>query len=82
MSLNIKNAETYRLVRELAEATGESMTEAVTVAVRERLSRLRPSVDFDRIEALLDEVHRRVPPGFFDVDHGELLYDDELGLPK
>ena len=45
MSLNIKNAETYRLVRELAEATGESLTEAVGNAVRERLERVRN--DFD-----------------------------------
>jgi antitoxin VapB len=37
MSLNIKNPETYRLVKELADATGESMTTAVTEAVRERL---------------------------------------------
>jgi antitoxin VapB len=82
MSLNIKNVETYRLIRELADTTGESMTEAVTVAVRERLARVRPGIDLDRLEALLDDVHRRVPSGFFDVEHGELLYDDELGLPK
>jgi antitoxin VapB len=82
VSLNIKNAETYRLVRELADATGESMTEAVTVAVRERLARVRPGIDIKHIEELIDEIHRRVPPGFFDVDHDELLYDDELGLPK
>jgi hypothetical protein len=31
---------------------------------------------------VLDRSARRVPSGFFDVDHGELLYDDELGLPK
>ena len=37
MSLNIKNEETYRLAQELAQLTGESMTAAVTEAVRERL---------------------------------------------
>jgi antitoxin VapB len=41
MGLNIKKDETHRLARELAELTGESMTEAVTQAVRERLARLR-----------------------------------------
>src|SRR3990172_5335001 len=41
MSLNIKNVETYRLVKELADETGESMTAAVTEAVRERLDRGR-----------------------------------------
>ena len=41
MGLNIKNEETHRLARELSQLTGESMTEAVTEAVRERLDRLR-----------------------------------------
>jgi hypothetical protein len=35
MSLNIKNEETQRLARQLAAVTGESMTAAVTLAVRE-----------------------------------------------
>ena len=37
MGLNIKNPETHRLAEELAKLTGESMTAAVTTAVRERL---------------------------------------------
>ena len=41
MSLNIKNEETYQLARELANLTGETMTGAVTVALRERLERQR-----------------------------------------
>ncbi len=36
MSLNIKNDETYRLAGELARLTGETMTGAITVALRER----------------------------------------------
>jgi hypothetical protein len=40
-SLNIKNAETCRLIHELAELTGESMTSAVTAAVREQLLKAR-----------------------------------------
>jgi antitoxin VapB len=82
MSLNIKNVETCRLVKELSDATGESMTEAVTVAVRERLARVRPAIDLEKVEELLRDLHSRIPPGFFDVDHGELLYDEETGLPK
>ena len=39
MSLNIKNDETCRLARELAQLTGESMTGAITAALRERLER-------------------------------------------
>jgi antitoxin VapB len=37
--LNIKDAETTRLSRELAEMTGETQTEAVRKALRERLER-------------------------------------------
>jgi antitoxin VapB len=36
MSLNIKNPEAHRLAKELAAATGASMTEVVTEALRER----------------------------------------------
>jgi antitoxin VapB len=85
MSLNIKNEETYRLARELAELTGESMTGAVTQAVRERLERLRSSgVETgmaERIRALAADMRARLPDDFFAVEHGDLLYDDD-GLPK
>lgn len=37
--LNIKDAEATRLVRELVELTGETQTEAVRKALRERLDR-------------------------------------------
>jgi antitoxin VapB len=87
MSLNIKNAETYRLVKELASETGESMTTAVTEAVRERLDRVRAErgADHDaRIQRILDlaaAMRERAPAGYFDQDFDELLYD-EKGLPK
>ena len=41
MSINIKNEETCRLARELAQLTGETMTGAVTAALQERLERER-----------------------------------------
>jgi antitoxin VapB len=85
MSLNIKNEETHRLVRELADITGESMTEAVTEAVRERLERLREAKRregmAERIHAIAADMRARLPDDFFDVEHGDLLYD-EYGLPK
>jgi len=85
MSLNIKNEETYRLVRELAELTGESMTGAVTEAVRERLERLRQAEGregmAERIHAIAADMRARLPNDFFDIEHGDLLYD-EHGLPK
>jgi antitoxin VapB len=39
VSLNIKNPEVDRLARELSERTGESITEVVLNALRERLVR-------------------------------------------
>lgn len=39
MPLNIKDPEADRLVRELASRTGETITEAVLKALRERLKR-------------------------------------------
>ena len=48
MALNIKGEQADRLVRELAAETGESITTAVTVAVRERLERLRGAVPLEQ----------------------------------
>ncbi len=85
MSLNIKNPETYRLAKELADATGESMTAAVTEAIRERLGRIKHAQDGPtmaaRIHAIAVDMRARLPDDFFDVEHGELLYDDD-GLPR
>ena len=39
MALSIKTAEADELARSLSRLTGESMTEAVTIALRERLAR-------------------------------------------
>ena len=41
MALSLKDAETDRLAREVAKLTGESLTEAVRVALAERLERER-----------------------------------------
>ena len=84
MSLNIKNEETHRLVRELAELTGESMTTAVTEAVRQRLKRVRGQGDSDRrarLRAILDDCASRFREPWKSIDHGDFLYD-ERGLPK
>lgn len=84
MGLNIKNEETHRLVQELATLTGESMTAAVTEAVRERLDRVRRERGAGLADRLLGigrdcAAHLKEP--FRSVDHGELLYD-ERGLPR
>jgi antitoxin VapB len=84
MGLNIKNEETQKLVRKLATLTGESMTAAITKAVRERLDRVRSERGAGLAERLVKigkdcAAHLREP--FRSADHGELLYDDE-GLPR
>ncbi len=84
MGLNIKNEEAHRLARELARATGESMTAAVSEAIRERLERVRGSSQKDLVERILEigrdcAAHLKEP--YKSVDHGDLLYD-EKGLPK
>lgn len=80
MSLNIKNEETHRMAQELAAITGESLTTAVTQAVRERLVRMKSKGIKERIEKIRREVARELK-GESLPDHGELLYD-EKGLPK
>lgn len=83
MALNIKNDETQRLSRELADLTGESLTTAVTMAVRERLERVRKqrlSVE-ERTELIL-ELGRQIAAAMpADAMRPEDLYDDETGLP-
>lgn len=84
LSLNIKNEETHRLGRKLAELTGESVTMAVTVAIRERLERVSRERGASLAERLLTigrecAAHLREP--YRSADHGELLYD-ERGLPR
>jgi antitoxin VapB len=84
MSLNIKNEETTRLARELATVAGESLTTAVTVALRQRLERLQRGNADSLAQRLLKigkdcAAHLKEP--FLTVEHGDLLYD-EKGLPK
>jgi antitoxin VapB len=76
--LNIKNEEAHRLARELARVTGESMTAAVSKAIRERLERIRA---VDRILKSGRDCAAHFKEPYKSVDHGDLLYD-EKGLPK
>jgi antitoxin VapB len=84
MGINIKNEETHRLVEELAKLTGESMTVAVTEAVREHLERIRHARGMnltDRLVAIGQDCATHLKEPFGSIDHGELLYD-EHGLPR
>jgi len=81
MSLNIKNEETHRMAQELAALTGESMTAAVTEAVRERLSRVKSKGMAERIMKIAKRAAPLWKEPYKSMDHGDLLYDDK-GLPK
>jgi antitoxin VapB len=83
MALNIKDPTADRLVRELAAQTGETITTAVTIAVRERLERIGrmapPEVRLQRIRAIAKRAAARPV-----IDHRtdeEILGYDEDGLP-
>lgn len=85
MSLNIKNDETCRLASDLAQLTGETMTGAITVALRERLKRERRQRGLEdrarELRAIADRCAQLMSPGPSAIEHGDFLYD-ERGLPK
>ena len=85
MSLNIKNDETCRLAGELARLTGETMTGAITVSLRERLEREKRLRSAEALTRELHAIGQRcaslLRPGPAAVEHGNLLYDEQ-GLPK
>ena len=84
MSLNIKSEDAHRLARELAALTGESMTVAVTEALRERIARLKRSKReglSERLLAIGRDCAARLKEPYRSIDHAELLYD-ERGLPR
>lgn len=85
MSLNIKSEDAHRLARELAAITGESLTTAVTVALRERIKRLRQSRKqglSERLLAIGRDCAAHLPKEFRSFDYDAFLYDEKTGLPR
>jgi antitoxin VapB len=84
MGFNIKNQEAHRLAKKLAGLTGESMTTAVTEAIRERLDRVGHAKGgslADRLLAIGNRTAKHLRGSARTVDHGDLLYD-RRGLPR
>ena len=84
MALNIKSDEADQLARHLAQLAGESITEAVTQALRERLVRLEGR---RRRRGLRDEIGRiqqrlAVLPRLDERSDDEILGYDDAGLPS
>lgn len=84
-SLNLKNQHTYDLANRLAHITGESMTQAVTVALEERLTRMAAGGSESSLAADLMAIGadcaKRLSPKTKRIDHARLLYD-KRGLPR
>jgi antitoxin VapB len=86
MSLNIKNEETVRLVRELADELHVSMTAAITDAVRARLEAVRvdrtaqEDAYVERVLAIAAEMRERLGDADLSKEIDDLY--DEMGLPK
>lgn len=86
MALSIKNEETEQLARKLARRNGETLTAAVTIAVKERLERQeQPLARIGRLDRIRKIVERTAPlmdDGRSSKELFDELYDDETGLPK
>jgi antitoxin VapB len=84
MAMNIKNDEAQNLAHKLSELTGESLTSAVTEAVRERLERVQNAQGeglADRLIAIGKDCAAHLKEPFKSGEHGDILYD-ERGLPR
>jgi antitoxin VapB len=84
MALNIRSRETEELAAELARLTGESKTEAVTKAVRDRLERVKRSRQHRSLADELDAIGRECAalPVLDARSPEEILGFDEHGLPR
>ena len=84
MALNIKSTEAHRLAKDLAEATGSSMTAAVTEALRRSLDEESRTSDPDLLLAQVEEIRRFVAdlPDRDCRSPDEILGYDESGLPS
>ncbi|MBV8978047.1 MAG: type II toxin-antitoxin system VapB family antitoxin [Alphaproteobacteria bacterium] len=87
MALHITDPRSDKLARELARATGESLTQAVTKALEERLSRVgkRKAADVEKMVAEMTRIARSAK-GLRKLKKSsrelvEELYDED-GLPR
>ena len=84
MALSIKNERTETLARQLAEATGESLTEAIQHSLEERLANInqqqRRTANFPAIMEILRRIDAL--PTIDSRSPDEILSYDENGLPS
>ena len=83
MPLNIKDADTHSLAKRLASLTGESLTQAVKQAIRERLSQVEKTRRAVRLADELDHIalHCAGLPRRDRRSAEQIIGYDEHGLP-
>ena len=83
MALNIRNRTTEELAATLAKLTGETKTQAVTTALRDRLEQIRRRRTGRGLADELDEIalHCASLPVLDDRAAEDILGYDERGLP-
>ena len=83
MPISIKNEETELLARKLAQATGQSLTEAIRDAVAEKYERLQLTRGRRSLVDELNEIALRCAsrPVISDLSEDEILGYDEFGIP-
>jgi antitoxin VapB len=83
VALNIKDPETERLAREVAQLTGESKTGAIRTALRERRQRLalaHPGSDRERVwREVLEEISAEIPQELLGAAPSKQEQDEILG---
>ena len=84
MALSIKNHETELLARQVAESTGESLTQAIQTSLEERLARLRQQRRSRILTESLSEILDRIDslPVLDARSEDEILGYDQNGLPR
>jgi antitoxin VapB len=86
--MNIKNPEAHELAQQVAALTGLTLTDAVTLALREKLDRLVPEQAGERDRRLAEarrivaEMRELAAGGPSLAEINEALYDPETGLPR
>jgi antitoxin VapB len=84
MALNIRNAETEKLAAAIATITGETKTEAVTKALKERLENLKRRRSRKSLADELDEIaiHCASLPVLDNRSDDEIIGYNERGMPS
>lgn len=84
MALSLKDPEADRLAREVAARTGETLTAAVIVALKERLARLKGKGRRRPLRDELRDIARRCSalPTLDDRTADEIIGYDPKGLPR